>query len=137
MAEPSLQPKGFLSKPESVSTTVSLRRLILPSFSYPRGVGFSSGFDCSPAISLTNAFTRRAALSKFGGDWRHMPQRKHFRPSIPVNYLGQSGDNGRQAQPHPGGGAAILLSSAGAPDWSPCPNRSFSPIPGKNSEEHR
>lgn len=48
-------------------------RLILPSLSYPRGVGFSSYSDCSPAVSPTrsNCSSLRTALSRFGEDSRN------------------------------------------------------------------
>lgn len=88
MAEPSIQPKAFTSKPEFLSSMISLRKLILSSFSYLEGVDFSYS-DCSSAVSLTrsNTSSLRAALSRFGEDSANTGHRGNTsdHPSMSIN----------------------------------------------------
>lgn len=133
MAEPSIQPKAFTSKPEFLSSMISLSKHILSSLSYLEGVDFSYS-DCSPAVSLTrsNTSSLRAALRRFGedsGDAGHRGNASDH-PSMSANKGTGLASSCRRSSHH-------QLSSAGAPDWPPCPKGSFSPVLRKNSEEHR
>lgn len=104
MARPRLQPKVFVSKPGSLCTRFSLG--LLPSLSCPGVLVFFLSWLC--ARSLTHQaqqlfFPKCSSEQVWGRWWKPRPWGKFFRPSFHVIYLGMSGTDGGQAQPHPGG----------------------------------
>lgn len=139
MAEPSLQPQVSVSKPGSLSTPFSLKRL-LPSLGCPGVLVFPhtlivSQQSHSPGPTVLSWEQLWAGLGKTVGI---QALGEAFPAILPCQV---SGNIRQRWRPGPAPSWRMCshheLSVAGAPDQLSWPNRTFSPVPTKNSGEHR
>lgn len=140
MAEPSLQLQACVFKPVSLSTTfslgdsffrlsVTLAVLVFPHTLIAPQQSHWQGPTVLPWEQLWAGLEKTVEIQVPGeAFWTIYPC--HLSGPVRQQWLTGPASCWRRRSHR-------QLSSTGAPDQPSCPNRSFSPVPRKNSEEHR